>query len=229
MERELLVAAAKELNEVLGLSPAMNLKAPKKELIKQFRANLEEILPEDSFSKETTKVINHYLNKAKKVETEEDVDDDTTGEQEEVVKMTPEKKEKKEMKEIKIKQEEAEVEAVEREVTDFEESFDKAIEEEMKGPRKKTLNQKKADEKSKQAKVAKALVLEKRAFVAALIEEGTHTKAEIMDLAIAKYPDWNPVSLSTMLTDGSNPRYNVFDALVLKDKDTKLLSFVKEG
>lgn len=226
MEREILVAAAKELNEVLGLSPAMNLKAPKKELIKQFRANLEEILPEDSFSKETTKVINYYLNKAKKVETEDDVAGDVMEEQEEVVKL---KLEKKEMKEIKIKQEEAEVEAVEREVTDFEESFDKAIEEEMKGPRKKTLNQKKADEKSKQAKAAKALVLEKRAFVAALIKEGTHTKAEIMDIAIAKYPDWNPVSLSTMLTDGSNPRYNVFDALVLKDKDTKLLSFVKEG
>ena len=38
-----------------------------------------------------------------------------------------------------------------------------------------------------------------------------------------------PVSLSTMITDGSNPRYNVFDSLVLKDKDTKILSFAKEG
>lgn len=53
MEREILVAAAKELNDVLGLSPAMNLKASKKELLKQFKANLEEILPEDTFSKET--------------------------------------------------------------------------------------------------------------------------------------------------------------------------------
>jgi len=66
MEREILVAAAKELNDVLGLSPAINLKAPKKELLKQFKANLEEILPEDTFSKETTKVINYFKNKAKK-------------------------------------------------------------------------------------------------------------------------------------------------------------------
>ena len=217
MEREILVAAAKELNDVLGLSPAMNLKASKKELLKQFKANLEEILPEDTFSKETTKVITHFKNKAKKVE------DEVEDEQEEEITST------KEMKNIRIKQEEVEVQVAEREVVDFEESFDKALEEEMKGPKKKTLKQKKEAEKSEQAKVAKALVLEKRAFVAALIEEGTHTKAEIMDLTIAKYPDWKPASLSTMITDGSNPRYNVFDSLVLKDKDTKILSFAKEG
>lgn len=221
MEREILVAAAKELNDVLGLSPAMNLKASKKELLKQFKANLEEILPEDTFSKETTKVITYFKNKAKKVEDAVEVEVEDA--QEEEITST------KEMKNIRIKQEEVEVQVAEREVVDFEESFDKALEEEMKGPKKKTLKQKKEAEKSEQAKVAKALVLEKRAFVAALIEEGTHTKAEIMDLAIAKYPDWKPVSLSTMITDGSNPRYNVFDSLVLKDKDTKILSFAKEG
>ena len=221
MEREILVAAAKELNDVLGLSPAMNLKASKKELLKQFKANLEEILPEDTFSKETTKVITYFKNKAKKVEDAVEVEVEDA--QEEEITST------KEMKNIRIKQEEVEVQVAEREVVDFEESFDKALEEEMKGPKKKTLKQKKEAEKSEQAKANKLLVLEKRAFVAALIEEGTHTKAEIMDLAIAKYPDWKPVSLSTMITDGSNPRYNVFDSLVLKDKDTKILSFAKEG
>ena len=223
MEREILVAAAKELNDVLGLSPAMNLKASKKELLKQFKANLEEILPEDTFSKETTKVITYFKNKAKKVEDAVEVEVEVEDAQEEEITST------KEMKNIRIKQEEVEVQVAEREVVDFEESFDKALEEEMKGPKKKTLKQKKEAEKSEQAKANKLLVLEKRAFVAALIEEGTHTKAEIMDLAIAKYPDWKPVSLSTMITDGSNPRYNVFDSLVLKDNDTKILSFAKEG
>lgn len=217
MEREILVAAAKELNDVLGLSPAMNLKASKKELLKQFKANLEEILPEDTFSKETTKVITYFKNKAKKVE--EEVED----EQEEEVTST------KEMKNIRIKQEEVEVQVAEREVVDFEESFDKALEEEMKGPKKKTLKQKKEAEKSEQAKANKLLVLEKRAFVAELIKANKFTKAEIMEKALIVYPDWKPVSLSTMITDGSNPRYNVFDSLVLKDKDTKILSFAKEG
>ena len=215
MEREILVAAAKELNDVLGLSPAMNLKASKKELLKQFKANLEEILPEDTFSKETTKVINYFKNKAKKVEVED--------EQEEEITST------KEMKNIRIKQEEVEVQVAEREVVDFEESFDKALEEEMKGPKKKTLKQKKEAEKSEQAKANKLLVLEKRAFVAELIKANKFTKAEIMEKALSAYPDWKPVSLSTMITDGSNPRYNVFDSLVLKDKDTKILSFAKEG
>ena len=217
MEREILVAAAKELNDVLGLSPAINLKAPKKELLKQFKANLEEILPEDTFSKETTKVINYFKNKAKKVEVE--VED----EQEEEIIST------KEMKNIRIKQEEVEAQVAEREVVDFEESFDKALEEEMKGPKKKTLKQKKEAEKSEQAKANKLLVLEKRAFVAELIKANKFTKAEIMEKALVAYPDWKPVSLSTMITDGSNPRYNVFDSLVLKDKDTKILSFAKEG
>lgn len=233
MEREVIIAAAKELNEVLGLSPAMNLKAPKKELIKQFKSNLAEILPEDVFSKETTKVINHFLKKMEKTEVEEE--EDTCTEEE----VTPMKKEKdsskknptisSEMKEIRISQEDAEVDAVDKEVVDFEESFDKALEEEMKGPKKQTLKQKRDIEKSAQAKVTKSLVIEKRAFVAELIAEGAYTKAEIMEKAIAKYPDWKPVSLSTMITDGSNPRYNVFDALVVKDKDTKILSFTKEG
>ena len=228
MEREVIIAAAKELNEVLGLSPAMNLKAPKKELIKQFKSNLAEILPEDVFSKETTKVINHFLKKMEKTEVEE--------EEEEVTSMKKEKDSSKknptissEMKEIRISQEDAEVDAVDKEVVDFEESFDKALEEEMKGPKKQTLKQKRDIEKSAQAKVTKSLVIEKRAFVAELIAEGAFTKAEIMEKAIAKYPDWKPVSLSTMITDGSNPRYNVFDVLVVKDKDTKILSFTKEG
>ena len=219
MEREILVAVAKELNDVLGLSPAMNLKASTKELLKQFKANLEEILPEDTFSKETTKVITHFKNKAKKVEDEVEVED----EQEEEITST------KEMKNIRIKQEEVEVQVAEREVVDFEESFDKALEEEMKGPKKKTLKQKKEAEKSEQAKANKLLVLEKRAFVAELIKANKFTKAEIMEKALIAYPDWKPVSLSTMITDGSNPRYNVFDSLVLKDKDTKILSFAKEG
>lgn len=221
MEREILVAAAKELNDVLGLSPAMNLKASKKELLKQFKANLEEILPEDTFSKETTKVITHFKNKAKKVEDEVEVE--VEDEQEEEITST------KEMKNIRIKQEEVEVQVAEREVVDFEESFDKALEEEMKGPKKKTLKQKKEAEKSEQAKANKLLVLEKRAFVAELIKANKFTKAEIMEKALRAYPDWKPVSLSTMITDGSNPRYNVFDSLVLKDKDTKILSFAKEG
>lgn len=215
MEREILVAAAKELNDVLGLSPAINLKAPKKELLKQFKANLEEILPEDTFSKETTKVINYFKNKAKKVEVED--------EQEEEITST------KEMKNIRIKQEEVEAQVAEREVVDFEESFDKALEEEMKGPKKMTLKQKKEAEKREQAKANKMLVREKRAFVAELIKANKFTKAEIMEKALRAYPDWKPVSLSTMITDGSNPRYNVFDSLVLKDKDTKILSFAKEG
>lgn len=217
MEREILVAAAKELNDVLGLSPAINLKAPKKELLKQFKANLEEILPEDTFSKETTKVINYFKNKAKKVEVE--VED----EQEEEITST------KEMKNIRIKQEEVEAQVAEREVVDFEESFDKALEEEMKGPKKMTLKQKKEAERREQAKANKMLVREKRAFVAELIKANKYTKAEIMEKALRAYPDWKPVSLSTMITDGSNPRYNVFDSLVLKDKDTKILSFAKEG
>lgn len=218
MEREVIVAAAKELNDVLGLSPAMNLKAPKKELIRQFKANLSEILPEDKFSKETTKVIEHFMNRVKKTEVEEEV------EAEEEPIMKPDK----EMKHIKVKQEEAEIEAVEREVVDFEESFDKALEEEMKGPRKKTLKQKQEEEKSVRAKENKVKILEKRKFVANLIELGKYTKAEIMDRALVKYPDWNKVSLSTMLTDACNPKYNVFDRLVVKDPSTKILSFVKE-
>lgn len=228
MEREELVAAAKELNEVMGLAPAINLKAKKKELVTQLRLAIAEIVPTDIFSDKTTEIVKYYQDRASKAEMKQD---EETEIEEEIVD-EKEKKGKvetgKEMKHIKTKQEAEEVEEVEKEVTDFENSFDKELEKEMKGPRKKTLKQKQEAEKSIKAKENKLLVLERRTFVSKLIEKGKFTKAEIMDKALAEYPEWNKVSLSTMLTDGSNPKYNVFESLVIKDTETKILSFAKE-
>ncbi|MDD4804104.1 MAG: hypothetical protein PHN69_02935 [Candidatus Pacebacteria bacterium] len=233
MEREELVAAAKELNEVMGLAPAINLKAKKKELVTQMRLAIAEIVPTDIFSDKTTEIVKYYQDRASKAEAKQEEEMEDTEVEEEVVEVKTKKDEVekakietgKEMKHIKVKQE---VDEVEKEVTDFEDSFDKALEEEMKGPRKKTLKQKQEAEKSTKAKENKLLVLERRTFVSKLIEKGKFTKAEIMDKALAEYPEWNKVSLSTMLTDGSNPKYNVFESLVVKDTETKILSFAKE-
>ncbi len=228
MEREELVAAAKELNEVMGLAPAINLKAKKKELVTQLRLAIAEIVPTDIFSDKTTEIVKYYQDRASKAEMKQDEETEI----EEAVVDEKAKKGKvetgKEMKYIKTKQEAEEVEEVEKEVTDFEDSFDKELEKEMKGPRKQTLKQKQEAEKSIKAKEKKLLVLERRTFVSKLIEKGKFTKAEIMDKALAEYPEWNKVSLSTMLTDGSNPKYNVFESLVVKDAETKILSFAKE-
>ena len=199
-----LETAAKELNRVLGLSPAIKTKVHRRELMRQLKTNIEEVVEEDQLSDETWRVINFLSGKTQAVEEEVEV--------EEVV--------------IEEEQATTEEELVEKEVQDFQESFDVDLELELK-IKKETLKQKKDKQRSENAKVQRKHSADRRSYVASLVKESKYNKDEIFEKAIAKYPEWLPATLNTLLTDCMNPTYNPLKkfGLVVRNETTRVLSF----
>lgn len=195
--------AAKELNRVLGLTPAIKTKVHRRELMRQLKANIEEVVEEDQLSDETWRVINFLSGKTQVADEEE-------------------------IEEVAIEEEQAttEEELVEKEVQDFQESFDVDLELELK-IKKETLKQKKDKQRSADAKVQRQHSADRRNYVASLIKESKHDKDVIFEKAIKKYPEWLPATLNTLLTDCMNPKYNPLKkfGLVVRDEATKIMSF----
>ena len=75
MEKKALVKAAKELNEVLGLEPELDVKLDLEKLKEEVKAAGELVEPEDELSEETQKVLAEITAELKGV-PEEDTDDD---------------------------------------------------------------------------------------------------------------------------------------------------------
>lgn len=61
-------------------------------------------------------------------------------------------------------------------------------------------------------------------FLKELIEQGKFTQKEIFAQSHAKFPLLAPSTISTLLTDSKNPKYNKFDKLVTLD-DKGILQF----
>lgn len=92
MNVQTLISTAKELNEVLGLDPAINLKASEAVLKAKIREAAELLTPDDAVTEETTKVLQ---------ELGVWIDKDKTEEAEEI----PEEKEDEEIKELSLAEE----------------------------------------------------------------------------------------------------------------------------
>lgn len=60
---------------------------------------------------------------------------------------------------------------------------------------------------------------EKKDFIAGLITEGKYTKKEIVEKALAQFPDMAASSVVTMISDGKNVKYNKFASLVVIGED----------
>ena len=79
-----LVAVAEEMNEVMGLEPAIDTELPSKEgLIKEIKANATEIEPGDEFSKETQKMLEKLGVATEDKSPEKEVEDKEEPEEEE--------------------------------------------------------------------------------------------------------------------------------------------------
>lgn len=84
----------------------------------------------------------------------------------------------------------------------------------------------KADDPKPQAdKAAKekkpSVVLERVSFLTPLIEAGTHTQAELVEVMIKQF-GVTQSNAATFLTDAKNPKYCKFDKLVVVSEDGKL-------
>ncbi len=67
---------------------------------------------------------------------------------------------------------------------------------------------------------------ESKKFIEDMIAAGKHTRKEIMESYLAKYPSHQPSTVGTYLSDSKNPKYQPFSLLAQVDKKTKVFSFV---
>ena len=69
---------------------------------------------------------------------------------------------------------------------------------------------------------------ESKLFIQSMIDAGKHTRKEIMDAYLIKYPSHQPTTVGTYLSDSKNPKYQPFPWLATVDKKSKVFNFVKE-
>ncbi len=67
---------------------------------------------------------------------------------------------------------------------------------------------------------------ESKKFIEDMIATGKHTRKEIMESYLAKYPTHAPSTVGPYLSDSKNPKYQPFALLATIDKKTKAFSFV---
>ena len=70
--------------------------------------------------------------------------------------------------------------------------------------------------KAKSTRVPKA---EKLKFFTPLITKGKFTRNQLIEKGMKKFPSLTKVTIATMLTDAKNPKYNLFDKLVVVDSE----------
>ena len=61
----------------------------------------------------------------------------------------------------------------------------------------------------------------------ALVAEGKHTKAYIIDQTLAAFPAISKSTIATNLTDGKNPKYCPFTKLVKIDDESKVVAYAE--
>jgi len=118
------------------------------------------------------------------------------------------------------KEGETESKTVEEEEVEFKESKE-AGKEAKEAEKKKKVNKKNTNKKRIPKKGEFG---EKTLFLLSLIKEGKFTRKEIIEKTLEKFPSASKSSLSTLLADSKNPKYNKFDSLVKEGKDG-ILSF----
>jgi hypothetical protein len=231
-ELKQLKTAAREINEIYGQNPPINVKGTEDEIIDGLKEALTEKDDDDEFTEKTAEVVEYIESLSKKADKkkpskkkepepedddedtdDEDSDDDVEDVEEEIV---VEKKSKKSDKKAPVKEEK------------------KAKEE--KAPVKE---EKKADKKAEKKPETKETKAEKKipnfrgtltkdaiAFMTPIIAKGKSTKKEIADACAEKFKEMNASSINTLLTDAKNPKYNRFEKLAVVN-EKGIYSFAK--
>lgn len=82
-------------------------------------------------------------------------------------------------------------------------------------------------EKKKGAGGTRMRTTETRSKIEELVGKGKHTRKEIVETVMSSM-DATKSTVSTILSDGKNPKYCQFDNLIKEDKETKILSWGKK-
>lgn len=229
MKKSELVKAAKEINTII--EPPIDVKLGTDELEAELLEASEAVSEEDGLSEETMDILAQIQAKYADEEEEEDADEEEVEEDEEA------------------DDEDEDDEGVNEEGEDGDESDeDEAVEdgddveEEEEDEIEVLPITKKGKGKVKEEKPAKAPKAEKPAksdkptktkdeifggnktatrieFFIDLINEGRYSKKDLIELAAKQFPDATIAALSTILSDGTNPKYCRFPVLIYIDKE----------
>ena len=228
MKKSELVKAAKEINTII--EPPIDVKLDTDELEAELLEASEAVSEEDGLSEETMDILAQIQAKYAD-EEEEDADEEDADEEESEG-------------DEEAGDEDEDAEGEDEEGEDGDESDDDEDDEEPDDVEEDEPEPapKKGKGKAKEEKPAKAPKAEKPAksdkpkktrdeifkgnktatrieFFIDLINEGRYSKKDLIELAAKQFPDATIAALSTILSDGTNPKYCRFPVLIYIDKE----------
>ena len=242
MKKSELVKAAKEVNKII--EPPIDTKMGVEELEVELLEAAEAVSEEDGLSDETMNVLAQIQAKYAEDEDEDDeaADSDEEGDDEEESGGDEEAGDEDEDAEGEDKEEEDGDESDDdedgEEPDDVEKDAPEPAPKKGKGKAKEEEPSKapKAEKPAKTPKTEKPTKSDKPTktkdeifggnktvtrieFFIDLINEGRYSKKDLVELAVKEFPDATVAALSTILSDGTNPKYCRFPVLIYIDKE----------
>ena len=235
MKKSELVKAAKEINTII--EPPIDVKLGTDELEAELLEASEAVSEEDGLSEETMDILAQI--QAKYADEEEEDADEEDADEEEVEEDEEADDEDEDDEGVNEEGEDGDESS---EDEDVEDGDDVEEEEEEEDEIEVLPIPKKGKGKAKEDKPAKAPKAEKPAksdkptktkdeifggnktvkrieFFIDLINEGRYSKKDLIELAAKQFPDATIAALSTILSDGTNPKYCRFPVLIYIDKE----------
>lgn len=233
MKKSELVKAAKEINTII--EPPIDVKLGTDELEAELLEASEAVSEEDGLSEETMDILAQI--QAKYADEEEEDADEEDADEEEVEEDEEADDEDEDDEGVNEEGEDGDEISEDEDVEDGDD-----VEEEEEDEIEVLPIPKKGKGKAKEEKPAKAPKAEKPAksdkpkktrdeifkgnktatrieFFIDLINEGRYSKKDLIELAAKQFPDATIAALSTILSDGTNPKYCRFPVLIYIDKE----------
>ena len=233
MKKSELVKAAKEINTII--EPPIDVKLGTDELEAELLEASEAVSEEDGLSEETMDILAQI--QAKYADEEEEDADEEDADEEEVEGDEEADDEDEDDEGVNEEGEDGDESDEDEDVEDGDD-----VEEEEEDEIEVLPIPKKGKGKAKEEKPAKAPKAEKPAksdkptktkdeifggnktvtrveFFMDLINEGRYSKKDLIELAAKQFPDATIAALSTILSDGTNPKYCRFPVLIYIDKE----------
>ena len=233
MKKSELVKAAKEINTII--EPPIDVKLGTDELEAELLEASEAVSEEDGLSEETMDILAQI--QAKYADEEEEDADEEDADEEEVEGDEEADDEDEDDEGVNEEGEDGDESDEDEDVEDGDD-----VEEEEEDEIEVLPIPKKGKGKAKEEKPAKAPKAEKPAksdkptktkdeifggnktvtrveFFMDLINEGRYSKKDLIELAAKQFPDATIAALSTILSDGANPKYCRFPVLIYIDKE----------
>lgn len=233
MKKSELVKAAKEINTII--EPPIDVKLGTDELEAELLEASEAVSEEDGLSEETMDILAQI--QAKYADEEEEDADEEDADEEEVEEDEEADDEDEDDEGVNEEGEDGDESSEDEDVEDGDD-----VEEEEEDEIEVLPIPKKGKGKAKEEKPAKAPKAEKPAksdkptktkdeifggnktvkrieFFIDLINEGRYSKKDLIELAAKQFPDATIAALSTILSDGTNPKYCRFPVLIYIDKE----------